>query len=112
MAADFSLCKGDSRQITVTVKDQNGTVINLTGATIRWVLLNPARATLLYKDNTPSKGITITDAVNGLCSIKIDTKDTQNLSAGSYSHEARVIDSNGNSSRVFKGTITVEDSNV
>lgn len=111
-ASDFSIYVGDSRSLIITVQDQNGVAVNITGATFKWVIVNQAGSTIRLKDNGTIGGISITNAINGQCTISIAAADTQSLPPGSYSHEARMIDSASNSSVIFKGTITVNQANI
>lgn len=111
MSADFTIYQGDSRSMNISVVDPASNVVNITGSTIKWVLIYNG-STLLQKTNVPSNGITITNGSSGQCTIAISASDTQNLNAGSYTHEARLIDSSGNSSVIFTGTLTVKTSNV
>lgn len=101
---DFALYSGDSKKLNASIVDENNAPLNLTNATFKWVLANDT-ATVLSK--SIGNGITITNAPYGQCTISITTADTQSLS-GTYIHEARVTDSNGNSSIVFSGTVTVK----
>lgn len=111
MANDFSIYVGDSRTLTVVVKDETLAAVNITGATIKWVLVNNG-GTILQKDNGAIGGITITNATQGQFSIALLATNTSQLKAGSYTHQARLTDSSGNSSIIFKETVTVNDSNV
>lgn len=113
-SADFSIYAGDSRSLTITVKDPSGNIVNLTGATIKWVLVDAGGNSINAKDSIAggSGGITINNATAGQCTIQLASADTMNLLTGSYTHEARMIDSANNSSIIFKGTITVNASNV
>jgi iron uptake system EfeUOB component EfeO/EfeM len=108
---DFSMYAGDSRTLTVTVTDQNNNPVNLTNSTIKWVLIN-GNAVIKAKDNQAIGGITITNATSGQFSITISAQDTAKLQAGTYQHEARLIDSNGNSAIIFTGNVTIIPSYV
>ena len=99
---DFSLYSGDSMQLNASIVDENNAPVDLTGATIKWVLANDT-ATVLSK--SIGNGITITNAAQGQCAIAITSVDTQILS-GSYTHAARLI--NGSESKiVFTGAVTI-----
>jgi Ethanolamine utilization protein EutJ (predicted chaperonin) len=108
---DFSMYAGDSRNLIVTVTDPNNNVINITGATIKWVLVNGDQV-VRYKDNQSAGGITITNATNGQFQVSITSNDTTSLPPGTYQHEARMIDSSGNSSLLFTGNVTISKSYV
>jgi len=103
---DISLYSGDSRNLIINVVDENSNVINLTNATIEWILINQ-NSTILSK--SVGEGITITNPTNGQFKIEIAITETKNL-AGDYEHMARVITANGDSSIVFTGKITIQPS--
>lgn len=63
VAIQINMVRGDTRPtLELTVKDQNGTVINLTGATGIFRIRRKGFSTVLV-----SRAVTITDAVNGKC---------------------------------------------
>jgi hypothetical protein len=108
---DFYIYVGDTRSLVITVQDNSGSPVNLTGATIKWVLVKDDQA-VLFKDNQSNGGVSITNAANGQCTLSIQAKDTISLTPGAYIHEARMIDSSGNSSIIFTGNVTVQKSFV
>jgi hypothetical protein len=103
---DLAFYAGDSRNLIISVEDENNSPINLAGATIKWILSSQGN-TILNKTN--GKGITITNAANGQFEISIATCDTKDLS-GNYDQAARVTTSSGESSIVLTGTITINES--
>jgi hypothetical protein len=111
MSANFTIYQGDSRDLFVSVTDLDGAVVNITGATIKWVLVN--NDTVVLEKSTPSSsGINITNPTGGQFTISILPNETLTLSAGDCTHEARLTDSNGKSSLIFKDTLTVLESKV
>jgi hypothetical protein len=103
---DLSFYAGDSKNLIVTVLDENNSPITLTGSSIKWVLISQ-NSIILSK--TVSSGITITNAVQGQFKITLTTVDTKNL-IGTYQHFVRVTTADGSSSIILTGTITVEES--
>jgi len=108
---DFAMFEGDSKTITVTVRDEAAAVVDLSGFTIRWGLsplveggFNPAAT--LSKDSETTGGIEITSAVGGVFVVTLDPDDTEAL-AGKYYHEAEVTDAAGNIATVLTGRITI-----
>lgn len=94
---------GDTLRLDVSVTDDADQVVNLTGATIEWKLID--YKTVLLSKST-SAGISITDPLNGEFRVNINGSETQDLQ-GTYRHEARVTDSTGNVSTVFVGSFSV-----
>lgn len=102
---------GDTLQITITVQDDAGNALDLTGATVEWVLVSAGeRETVLSKDSA-SGGIALTDAANGEIRITIDPADTESLK-GLYRHEAEVTDASGNTSTVTVGDFEINGSHT
>lgn len=108
---DFSLYSGDSRKLKVEIKDESGAFLNLTGAKIIWAIIDNFSVVVSKGNTPPLSGISVTEPLNGACSIELLSTDTENL-VGSFRHEARVIDAEGNSSLVFYGTVMIEKSYV
>lgn len=106
--ADFTMFKGDSKVLEVTVKDQDDEVVDISGTVIRWQLSKKAKDTtaLISKTTVGGGGVTITDGPNGRFDVLIDPDDTEELKAGAYYHEAEVNDG-GLISTVMTGTATL-----
>lgn len=105
--ADFTMYAGDTKVLSVTVLDEAGAAVNITGTTIRWWLAKNAKKTgldVLIKKDTVD-GITITDGPAGKFEVTLASSDTEGLK-GSYYHEAEVDDS-GTISTVLTGKATI-----
>ena len=102
---NYTMFSGDSKVITVTVTDADGAAVNLTGATISYVIFDDGSATIT---KTVGSGITVTDAAAGTFTITLAASDTASL-AGAYYHECQVTDSSGNISTIFTGTVTMNE---
>ena len=107
---NFEIYAGESKVITVSVKEA-GIAVNLTGATdIRWVVKrNEDDATALIT-KTLASGITTLDQIlhAGEFTITLDPEDTEDLGGASYYHEAEVTDSAGDPSTVTRGILTIK----
>lgn len=102
-AQNFSIFSGDDEDILVSVVDDAGAAVALTGATITWRLADTRGGTVeLTKINDSTNGVTITDAAGGTFTIHIASADTTDL-AGVYYHEAQVEDAQGNKTTVLTG---------
>lgn len=103
----FTMWSGDTKVLEVTITDASGNAVNLTGATISYVLQRSVGSTVTISKTTDD-GISITDASGGVFQITLDASDTASLS-GSYYHECQITDTSGNVSTVFTGTVTMKD---
>ena len=103
---DFTMFQGDTKTLEFTVKDGDGAVVDLTGATsIRWNLARRVSSAAIITKDLDS-GITVIDAANGRFDVSLTSADTENLS-GRYYHEAEVIDASGDVATVETGATTI-----
>lgn len=102
---DFVMWAGDNKLIDVTVVDGDGVAVDITGATIKWVLAKTAGDSALVTKTT-GDGITITDAAAGKFRVTLVPADTESL-AGVYYHEAEVTDASSQVSTVLIGKVIV-----
>jgi hypothetical protein len=100
---DISLHTGDSKNLIINVVDGNNSPIDLTNATIEWILADKD-TTVLAK--SIGNGITVNIPTNGQFKISLTSSNTKNLS-GVYTHMARVTTFSGDSSIILEGTITI-----
>jgi hypothetical protein len=109
---NFEIYAGDSKNITVTVTNADGSPIDLTGATIKWALKkrvsSPADIT---KETNTNAGISVANPTTGVFLIPLKPDDTKDLS-GVFYHEAEVTDGVGNVSTVLTGEVTIHKSGV
>jgi hypothetical protein len=102
-AQNFSMYSGDDDEIAVSVVDDEGVAIDLTGATITWSLADSRGGTVLVtKTSDTSAELSITSAAGGTFTIHLLATDTDDL-AGVYYHEAQVEDSQGHKTTVLTG---------
>lgn len=108
---NFSMYRGDSRRLIITVTDANGDPKPLTGSFIRWAMARDRAAPIAVQKIT-GDGITITDPAGGEFAVYIYPADTEDFDlprsgSRSYYHEAEVTDSAGAVATVTTGTVTV-----
>lgn len=104
--ADFEMFAGDSKVIEVTVKDQDGDVVNITTALVRWQAARSENATaLIEKTSDPADGISIVDGAAGRFDVTLDPEDTEDL-RGTLYYEAEVLDAS-KPSTVLSGWFTI-----
>lgn len=102
---NFTVWSGDDTTLEVTVLDNDGNPVNLVSASLIWKVVTRQRSVLINK--VSGSGITVTDAENGVCEIKINSSDTDPLS-GTYRHELQMTQY-GTTSTVMSGSITVQE---
>ncbi len=103
---DFTMWQGEDKILEVTVKDESDVVVNLTGATIKWVLAPTVDGTVSITKETGGSGIVITDATNGVFQVTINAADTASLE-GTFYHEAEVTSSASKVSKVLIGKVII-----
>jgi hypothetical protein len=108
---DLQFTFGEHWRVDFEVKDGDGSIVNLTGATIQWRLVDKVGATSMTR--TVGDGITITGATTGLCSLSV-TPAHQTTAAiveeGNYVYEFRVTQSGGTVSTNASGALVVRPS--
>ena len=89
----------------MTVRDDAGNPVDLTGASIRWQMAkHPESAALVTKSN--NQGIAVTDEAGGAFEIELASADTEAL-VGKYYHEGEIVDAGGAVSTVLSGNVTI-----
>jgi hypothetical protein len=107
MSNDFSMYAGDDKVLEAVVEDTSGTVVDITDIeVIRWKMAKTVRGPALVS-KALGDGITLINGGEGRFDVALDGEDTEDLRQGDYYHEAEVIDSTGNVSTVFTGTISI-----
>lgn len=102
---NFTLYQGDSLTAQFSVVDDEGSPVDLTGATITWRAATVSHQTVL--DKAVGRGITVTDAAGGVCEVALAPDDTASL-LGTYRHQLRVVDATGQEAVVAEGAMTVQ----
>lgn len=106
---NFAVWAGNSLKLRIPIKNADGSIPNLGGATVKWALENQAGAIVLQKLN--GAGAVIQDPTGTpYVEVTIAAADTVALAPGAYSHEAEITDSSGNVSTVTVGRATVQPS--
>jgi hypothetical protein len=106
---DFSITKGDTKLIDVSVTEQSdGTPTVITGAAISWKVAKSIRSTAVISKATSGSGISITSGTGGTFRITLDAADTSSLNPGDYYHEAQITFADSEVATVLKGVMTIE----
>jgi hypothetical protein len=79
---------GDVWPIIGTMHNADGSVMDLTGATVQWRMVNAAGDVEL--DYAVGTGIVVTDAPNGVITITVPTADSADIAPGEYKDSCRV----------------------
>jgi len=105
---DFSITKGDTKLIDVSVTEQSdGTPTTITSSTIAWKVAKSIRTSAVISKTTAS-GISITSGSGGTFRITLDAADTSSLDPGDYYHEAQITFADSEVATVLKGIMTIE----
>lgn len=105
---NFEVYQGDNKQLIITVYDENGAILPLTGYSAVWVAVQQTSfATVLSKSTESGGGISIPDPDNGQLVVELDKEDTASLSPKLYNHQCEIEDSSGNHSTVTTGYMKV-----
>jgi len=105
---NLTMFAGETRTLAVTVTDQDGAAVDLTGADITYVLALPTPIT-----KTVGSGITITGALTGEFEIALAQADTVAInSSTSVEHECKILTSTAEVLTAFYGRVTVKDSQI
>lgn len=108
---DFELTLGDSRDLTVTVKDEDGVIVDITGMTVEWAASVLEEGGFdadasISKSTGSAGGVVLTDPANGVFRVRLDAGDTDELADGRYFHQAKVFDG-GRPYTVLRGKMTL-----
>jgi len=109
-AQNFEMYAGEDKILTVTVTDAAGDVVDLTDASIEWVMKRTADDTTALVTKTLADGITCASPATGVFTVTLEAADTEELGGASYLHEAEVTDAGDNVSTVTRGVVTIKKS--
>ena len=104
----FPAMSGDELVLPITVRDNAGDIVNLSGASARFAMARKPRATIIDIDTAASPAtasVIFTDAVNGLLTVTITDENTEVLE-GDFYYECKVTDSSGREAVTNRGWIS------
>jgi hypothetical protein len=99
---NFELFAGDDAILRVTVTDEDGDALDITGMTVDWALVRKVGDTPILTKETGGGGITLTTPASGILDIALTDANTSDLS-GNYWHQVVLTDGSGNISTVTIG---------
>lgn len=99
---------GESKRLEVTIKDEAGTVIDITGLRVQWALRpHPRQGTaILHYDNQNLGNVSVVNAAGGVCRVTIPASATRTLEGVHY-HEMKLTDADGLEHTVLTGKLTI-----
>lgn len=112
---DVTHYQGDSATISIPVLDAAGAAVDLSGATARWWMGKNVKATgaNIYIQKRDGSGLVIdAETDRWVLVITLAPADTEALTAGTFYHEAEVVDADGNVSTVTIGKFTLKPTMV
>jgi len=80
-----SLCRGQTKVLKVTIKNQHGQCADLSSATLFFTVRASVDEPLLMCLSSPDEGIEITDAAKGLATVTISSEDSD-IEPGRYKY--------------------------
>lgn len=108
---DFTLFQGDTKRINFALKRADGSLLDVTGATIRWQASKLKGQGLFSSTPSLSKdtanGIEVVDAFSGLVTVVLDPADTVSISGDFYA-ELETVDATGDVATVYSGQFQIK----
>ena len=92
--------QGSDYTITVSLTDQNGAALNLTGYTGRAQMRKSPTS-------TTNKDFTVSVNVSGSITLSMTSEYTSGITAGRYMYDAEIISANNTVTRVIEGIVTI-----
>lgn len=105
-AQNFELYAKDDKWLRVTVRDDDGRPVDLTGAAVTWSVAASEGGSPIVTLTSPTD-IDVSDPLSGVFLVKIEDTDAAGLPAGRYYHECIVIDGGGLRTTVFFGFVDI-----
>ena len=102
--------EGETWVINATLKDSDGVVLDLTNASIEWIVAERPGTAAIVTASTGNALVSITDADAGTCTITVPYASHSDATPKTYRHECRVTLDSGEVSVQFEGPLTVTDS--
>ena len=87
---NFEIFQGDTKQITISVTDEDGAILPLTGYDAIWVVYKQTSKELIIS-KTLGSGILIPTPTDGQIVIDLIPADTETINPGSYLHECEIV---------------------
>ena len=103
---NFTLTAGDTKSLVITVKDNEGVAVDITGASVKWQAARSFGKASAISKATGGSGIVLTNPSTGVFTVTLDADDTEDLK-GQFYHEAQVTLADGTIATVLFGTMKI-----
>ncbi len=104
----FPAMSGDQLVLPITVRDNDGVIVDLTGASARFAMARKPKSATTTIDSAASPAtasVVFTDATNGLITVTITDENTDALE-GDFYYECKVTDNSGSEAVTNRGWIS------
>ena len=101
--ADLFIDQGADFSIIITLKNPDGTTINVAGYTFKSLL----RTSYYTANATANITVAATDNANGIVTMSMNADTSANVTAGRYVYDVKMVSSANVTSRALEGFITV-----
>lgn len=101
---DIDIQRRTDRTLTITVKDNDGVAINITGYTIYFTVRETPESTTALINKTVTSHTT---PASGISSVTLDAATDTNIAEGSYYYQFGVRDGSGNILKTVRGKFNV-----
>lgn len=96
----ITLIRADDATYDVTIVDEDGEVVDITGFTIKFTVRENPLDSIGVISKTTSSGISLTDPTNGVCRITITSADST-IDPGRYIYDVEVTNLSGKKTTVI-----------
>lgn len=87
---NFSVYAGDTLTLAMTIYNDQGVPLNLTGTTVEWTAGKSDQGPPVISKATGGRGINLVDPIHGYVEIDLLPADTLLLTPGDYRHQCEV----------------------
>lgn len=109
----LNIIAGADFQDTITIKDGDGVVIDISGAEIKFKIAKNEGVTnanaVFYVSTADATYLTITDGTNGVVTLDIPASVTKNFTAGTYLWSIRYIETDSDVFETDTGIAVIEE---
>lgn len=102
MRRDIKMIRGTTYELQSIARKTDGSVIDLTGATIAWRIGSDSFATTNI-ENSIGDGVTVDDAAAGKYTLKLTPAKTSEVEVDVYEHQVEVTDTSSDIWSVLTG---------
>ena len=101
---DLYIDKGASFSQSITIKDQQGVILDLLGYSVQAQM---AKSYYTRLHNQITLNAMIADAAAGVIILELSVEETETIRSGRYVYQLELVNSDGDITRVADGIVTV-----